>query len=62
MRKNAKDNLKNAMSKLCNCNDHLNLAYTHANDSRNKTEIHAALESVANAIDSAKCTLNNYKD
>lgn len=62
MKKNARSNLKNAMNKLYDCNNHLNLAYTNAYDFRNKTEIHDALKSVANAIDSAQFTLNNYKD
>lgn len=59
---NARDNLKEALEELCCCQNHLNTAYLHAEGNHNRTEIHAALKSVADAIDSAQHSLSHYKD
>ncbi|MGL5381109.1 hypothetical protein [Clostridium sp.] len=62
MNNNAKDNLIQALEELCACEEHLNIAYIHAEDESNKEEIHIALKAMGNALNSAQTTLENYKD
>lgn len=62
MRGNAKDKLREATEKLCCAHEHLNTAYMKAEETHNRTEIHAALKAVAGAIDNAQNNLDNYTD
>ncbi|MDK0979880.1 hypothetical protein ACOT7R_00235 [Clostridium perfringens] len=62
MRNNAKDNFRLAINKLCSCQNHLNNAYMNLKEEENRTEVHAALKSVASAIEHAQNNYNNYKD
>ena len=59
---NAKENLEEAIDELCCCQNHWNTAYLHAEDTHNRTEIHAALKAVGSALDSAQHTLLHFKD
>lgn len=62
MKNNARDNFRLAIDELCACQNHLNTAYMNMCDSDNKTEVHAALKTVASALNSAQSNYNNYKD
>lgn len=62
MKGNAKDKLQEALDEICCCENHLNEAYINTLNDLNRTEIHAALESVADAMHSAQETLKHYED
>lgn len=62
MQGNAKDKLKKAADELCCAHEHLSTAYMKAEETQNRTEVHAALKSVAGAIENIHCTLHHYKD
>ncbi len=62
MRQNAKDNLSEALEELCCCQNHLNIAYLHAEGTHNKREIHIALKAISSAVDSAKQSLLHFQD
>lgn len=62
MKGNAKDKLHKALEEICCCENHLNEAYINTLNDRNRTEIHAALESVATAMHQAQEALTYYED
>ena len=62
MRNNAKYNFRLAINELCSCQNHLNNAYMNLTEEENRTEVHAALKSVASAIEHAQNNYNNYED
>ncbi|AQW23750.1 hypothetical protein ACSXBA_08450 [Clostridium perfringens] len=62
MKHNAKDNFRLAIDELCSCQNHLNNAYMNVKEEENKTEVHAALKTVASAIEHAQSNYNNYED
>ena len=62
MKRNAKENLKLTLEELCSCENHLNTAYLHAEDSYNRTEIHSALKAIGSAVETTQNAIRNYKD
>ncbi|MGG5461763.1 hypothetical protein [Clostridium sp. B9] len=62
LKRNARDNFKMAIDELCSCQNHLNNAYMNMNENDNKVEVHAALKTVAAALESAQNNLNKYED
>ncbi|WP_300261646.1 hypothetical protein [Clostridium sp.] len=62
MKNNAKDNFRLAIDELCSCQNHLNNAYMNLTEKGNRIEVHAALKSVASAIEYAQNNYNNYED
>lgn len=62
MRYNARDNFRLAIDELCSCQNHLNNAYMSITNKESKTEVHAALKTIASTLEHAQDNYNNYKD